>query len=94
LTYVKSARASPMQRRIVRGLDTGRIKRRWHAALGLHSGDKGGCGFSAFLPIATALAFHGQGLSRYRSHDHLIDLIAVRTPRSTIASTKAVTTLR
>jgi hypothetical protein len=58
------------------GVDTGRIKQRWQAALGLHSGDKGGCGFSAFLPIATALAFHGQGLSRHRSHDHLIDLIA------------------
>jgi hypothetical protein len=46
------------------------------AALGLHGGDKGGCGCSALLPIATALAFQGQGLSRHRSHDHLIDLIA------------------
>jgi hypothetical protein len=38
--------------------------------------DKGGCGCSAVLPITTALAFLGQGLSRHRSDDHLIDVIA------------------
>jgi alkyldihydroxyacetonephosphate synthase len=47
-----------MQRSIDRGSGTGRIKRRWQAALGLHSGDKGGCGFSAFLAIARCCADH------------------------------------
>ena len=66
-----------MQRRIVRGSDTERIKLRWQAALRALNGNKTRGGLFGAPPSGATCMLDGQGFRSVRLHDDRVDLIAV-----------------
>jgi hypothetical protein len=56
------------------GVNTGRIKRRWLAALGRLNGNKTRGGFLGAPPSGATCMLIGQGFRRVRLHDDRVDL--------------------
>jgi hypothetical protein len=66
-----------MRLRMIEGVNTGPIKRRWRAALGRLNGNKIRGGFLGAPPSGATCVLIGQGFRRVRLHDDRVDLIAV-----------------